>query len=105
MTIQITEVDHGRNEAVLQDTPADPAERPDCYARPMASSIGVHVRAACPIVVRLHRDDNRVVVKFANDTTDLALFLSADQVDRLIDVFTVTRDELNRPVPADLVKA
>lgn len=92
MTIEI--VEYRPNELVLTDSPDQPTTIADSYGRPLMSGIHVHVRPTCPIKVRIHLDDDRAVVKFDNDTTDVALFLSTAQISRLIGVLVATRDRL-----------
>lgn len=55
----------------------------------------VHLRSETPIVVRLHTDQQRAVVRFGVCRACLDLFADAGQIDRLITVLTAAKARLH----------
>ncbi|GIJ44523.1 hypothetical protein Val02_14090 [Virgisporangium aliadipatigenens] len=67
-----------------------------CDVAPLASlDANLHLRAEHPITLRVHGDDNRVVLKFGTPSgSGLCLFLPADQVDRLGQILAIASQDL-----------
>jgi len=68
----------------------------DGFYLPWGLSVSLHLRAATPIVVRVHTDEHRAVVRFGANSAQTDLFVNADQLDRLITVLTAARTRLGQ---------
>ena len=66
------------------------------YYLPWDLSVSLHLRATTPIVVRVHADEHRAVVRFGANSAQTDLFVKADQLDRLIAVLTAARTRLGK---------
>jgi hypothetical protein len=64
------------------------------YALPWSQSTSFHVRPQTPIRVRVHEDQNRVVVRLGAMCADLDVYANADQLDRLITLLSAARQRL-----------
>jgi hypothetical protein len=69
---------------------------PELVEHPLPWAMGVdfHIRPETPVIVRLHKDDKRVVIRLGGNSCDLDIFADVDQVDRLANVFAETRHRL-----------
>jgi hypothetical protein len=61
---------------------------------PYALGVSMHLYPDTPIFVRLHQRDHRAMVQLGYVRAEVALFTSADQVDRLAVLFAHVRDRL-----------
>lgn len=70
-----------------------PEDEPDLirFALPWAIDVSLHVRAETPIVVHLYPTEFRAMVRFGGFSDRVDVFLSTEQIDRLINVLTVAR--------------
>jgi hypothetical protein len=61
---------------------------------PYSMCLSLHLYPEIPIFVRVHRRERRAVVQFGFVRAEAAVFVTADQVDRLATLFAHVRDLL-----------
>jgi hypothetical protein len=69
---------------------------PDLSRFALRWSLGVsfHLRPDTPAQVRVYESESRAVLRLGGFSTDLDVYLPADQIDRLITLLTATRAHL-----------
>jgi hypothetical protein len=63
-------------------------------ASPWSMSVNYHLWPETPVLACVYIDDNRITVGFGGCTDDLTLYLTADQIDRLVAVLRSARRRL-----------
>jgi hypothetical protein len=66
----------------------------DRYRLPWALGVMFQLYPETPIYVRLHKRDQRAVINLGNIRSEVAIFATAEQVDRLANLLAAVRDRL-----------